>query len=81
MNEVEASLLDSDFGDDDNMESQAINIELGGNFAIISNELENGDVFYVVLFNKSLHRCDETFENDWGNILYQVDMLLKGVVL
>jgi hypothetical protein len=32
-------------------------VEFGDNFAIISNELENGDPFYVIFCNKSLHRC------------------------
>jgi hypothetical protein len=70
MNEVEASLLNSDFGDDDVVESQATSIELGDNFVVICNELENGDSFYVVLFNKSLH-SEDNFEDDWGNIWYQ----------
>jgi len=32
-------------------------VEFDDNFAIISNELENGDPFYVIFCNKSLHRC------------------------
>jgi hypothetical protein len=47
MNEVEASLLDSDFGDNDARESQATSIELGDNFVVICNELENGIHFML----------------------------------
>jgi hypothetical protein len=37
---------------------------VGDNFAIISNELENGDPFYVILCDKPLHWCEATFEDD-----------------
>jgi hypothetical protein len=46
------------------LELEAIRVEYGNNFAVIYDELENGDPFYVILCNKPLHRCEETFEND-----------------
>jgi hypothetical protein len=34
---------------DEDIESEATKVKVGGNFAVISNELENGDPFYVIL--------------------------------
>jgi hypothetical protein len=42
------------------LESEATKVEMGDNFAIIFDELENGDPFYVVIYNKLVHRCEET---------------------
>jgi hypothetical protein len=57
MNEIEGA-LDSKDGDHIDLELKAANVELVDNFAIISNELEHGDPFYVVFCNKPLHRCE-----------------------
>lgn len=57
MNEIEGA-LDSKDGDQINLELEATNVELGDNFAIISNELGHGDPFYVLFCNKLLHRCE-----------------------
>jgi hypothetical protein len=52
---------------------------MGDNFAVIFNVLENDDPFFVVPCNKPLHRCQEIFEDDWGNTWYEGDMIFKGV--
>jgi hypothetical protein len=43
------------------------------------DELEHGDPFYVVLCNNLLHRCEQTFEDVWGNTWYEGKMILRGV--
>jgi hypothetical protein len=64
------------FDMDENIESEVAKVEVGDNFVVISNELENVDPFYVILCDMPLHRCEATFENDWGNQSYEVDMIL-----
>ncbi len=64
---------------DGDLESEAIRVELGDNFVVISNDLENGDPFFVVLCNNPLHMCEQTFENNWRNTWYQGGMILGGV--
>jgi hypothetical protein len=44
--------IDLDIGDE-GFGSQATKVEVGNNFVIISDELETGDPFYVIL-------CDQT---------------------
>ncbi len=34
---------------DEYIESETTKVKVGDNFAVISNELENGDPFYVIL--------------------------------
>jgi hypothetical protein len=46
------------------LEFEATKVEMGDNFVVISNKLDNGDPFFVVICNKPLHRCQETFEDD-----------------
>jgi hypothetical protein len=55
---------------------EAAKIEIGDNFV---DELENGDLFFVVFCNKLLHQCDVTFNNDWGNTWYLRDMILGSL--
>ncbi len=62
--QIEALNFDSDAKNDGDLEIEVAKVELGDNFAIISNDLENGDLFFVVLCNKPLHMCEQTFEND-----------------
>jgi hypothetical protein len=38
---------------DECFESEVTTVEVGDNFVIISNELENGDPFYVILCNQA----------------------------
>jgi hypothetical protein len=70
MNNVEG--FDSKFeaGEDDDMKSKATNVEIGDNVIVIADELENGNPFYILLCNRPLHRCQETFDDKWGNIWY-----------
>jgi 23S rRNA A1618 N6-methylase RlmF len=70
MNETKASNLDLKVGDDVDLESKATKVEIGDNFVVIFYELENNDPFYVVICNKPFHRCEETFDGEWGNIWY-----------
>jgi hypothetical protein len=58
-------LKNSDTNDD--IESKVVKVEVGDNFAVIVEELENGNPFFVVLCNKALHRCEAMFEDGWGN--------------
>jgi len=37
---------------DNNIEIKATKVEIGNNYAIVSNELENGNAFFVFLCNK-----------------------------
>ncbi len=68
MNNMEGSKFDSyvDEGLCD-LESKVMGVELGDNFAIIAEELENGDPFYMVFCTKPLYKCPKTFEDEWGN--------------
>ncbi len=68
-----------DFDMEENGESKATTIKVGDNFAIVVDELENGDPFFVILCDHALHQCEATFQNEWGNIWYKGDMLLGGI--
>jgi hypothetical protein len=54
-----SNALENDYSDDskDNNETKAAKVEVGDNYVVVANELENGDPFFVVLCNKPLHRC------------------------
>jgi len=41
-------------------ESKATKIEVGDNFVVVANELENGDPFFMILCEHVLHRCELT---------------------
>ncbi len=71
MTKIEALDFDLDARNDGDLESKATRVELGDNFVVISNDLENGDPFFVVLCNKPLHMCEQTFEDNWGNTWYR----------
>jgi hypothetical protein len=51
--------MDVDFDnseiDDEDFEGETMKVEVGDNFVVISNELENGDPFYVILCDNALH--------------------------
>ncbi len=64
---------------DKGFESEATRVEVGDNFVIISDELKNGDPFYVLFYDQTLHECKATFENDLGNTWYVGEMFLHGV--
>ncbi len=63
----------------DNIETKATKVEIGNNQVVVSNELKNKKVFFVVMCNKPLHRCMETFNHGWGNTWYKGDMILGGI--
>jgi hypothetical protein len=79
MNNVEGSNSKFEVGNDGDMKSKATNVEIGDNVAVIANELENGDPFYILLCNRPFHRCQKTFDDKWGNIWYEGDMIIGGV--
>jgi hypothetical protein len=47
-----------DFKVDHDFENEMSKVEVGDNFTIIVDELENGDPFFVILHDKTLHRCE-----------------------
>lgn len=54
-----SNALENDYSDDfkDNNETKATKVEVGDNYVVVANELENGDPFFVILCNKPLNRC------------------------
>ncbi len=46
---------------------------------VIANEPKNEDPFFVILCDKTLHRCEATFKDGWGNMWYEGDMIINGV--
>jgi hypothetical protein len=78
MQDMEESNLELEgFDMDEDIESKVAKVEVGNNLAIISDELENGDPFYVLLCDNPLHQCEATFEDDWGNQWYEGEMILR----
>ncbi len=67
------------FDTNDDIQSKVVKVEVGDNFAIIAGELENGNLFFVVLCDKALHCCEAMFEDGWGNKWYEGNMLLGGI--
>lgn len=67
-----------EFDANEDNETKATKVEVGGNFVVIVGEMENGDPFFVILWNKPLHQCEVTFTNGWGNMWYEGDMFLGG---
>jgi hypothetical protein len=45
----------SNFDMEEDGESKATKIEVGDNFTIVANKLENGDPFFVILCDHALH--------------------------
>jgi hypothetical protein len=64
------------FNFEDDNEIEGAKVKIGDNYAVVANELENGDAFFVVLCNKPLHMCMETFSDSWGNTWYKGNMFL-----
>jgi hypothetical protein len=80
MNNVERFDSKFEVGDDSDMEFEATNVEIGENVVVITDELENGNPFYILLCNRPLHRCQETFEHKWGNIWLKGNITIGGVL-
>ncbi len=55
---IEVLDSNSNVGDDGDLEFEATRVELDDNFVVISNDLENGDPFFVVICNEPLHMCE-----------------------
>jgi hypothetical protein len=70
-----------DFKVDHDFENEASKVEVGDNFTIITNEPKNGDPFFVILCDKTLHRCEATFKDGWGNMWYEGDMIIGVCVV
>jgi hypothetical protein len=64
---------------DEGFEIEATKVEVGDNFVVIFDELENDDPFYVILCDHALHECKATFDNDQGSTWYACEMPLRGV--
>lgn len=64
--------------EEEDAESETLKVEVGDNFAVISDELKKGDPSYMILCDKALHQCQETFEDEWRNQWYEGDMILCG---
>jgi hypothetical protein len=54
-------------------------VEIGVNYVIIAYEPKKGDAFLVVLCNKPLYKCMETFSDGCRNTWYEGDMRLGGM--
>jgi hypothetical protein len=59
----------------DDIEIEATKVEIGDNYVVVLDELENKDAFFVVLYNKPLHRRVETFNDGWENMWYEGYMI------
>jgi hypothetical protein len=64
---------------EDDIEINAPKVEIGDNYTVVLDELENKDAFFVVFCNKPLHRCMEPFNDGWGNMWYEGYMILGGI--
>lgn len=64
MQDMEGSIHESNGFEtyEEDFESEVARLEVGDNFVVILNELENNDPFYVLLCGKPLHRCEAI----WG---------------
>jgi hypothetical protein len=63
INEMNASNIDFENGDDCDLEYEIRKVKVGNNFVVIANELENNDPFYLVICNKPLY-AKKTFDVD-----------------
>jgi hypothetical protein len=68
----DGSSQSKEFDADEDNETKATKVEVGDNFVVIVGEMENGDLFFVILWDKPLHRCEVTFTNGWGNMCMKV---------
>ncbi len=78
INEMNASNIDFENGDDCDLEYEIRKVKVGNNFVVIANELENNDPFYLVICNKPLY-AKKTFDVDQGNTQYEGDMIIGGI--
>jgi hypothetical protein len=58
----------SDFesNDDVDIESEALKVEVCHNFVVYLDDMEFGDLFYVLRCNQPSYMCEETFTDGWG---------------
>jgi hypothetical protein len=80
---------DEENGDDDfeaaeiededvDLEEEAVKIQVGFNVAVMSDVIEKGDPFFLILCNKVLFFNPKAFTDDWGNEWPERDMLTRG---
>ena len=69
---------DDDSHDEATPGAQVGRMEIGDNFVVISDELQNGDPFHVVLCDTPLHTSKSTFEDGWENTWFHRDMILTS---
>jgi hypothetical protein len=64
--------------DDVDLEDGAVKVEVRFNVAIMSDVVEKGDPFFLILCDKALFVNAETFTDDWGNEWPGREMLIRG---
>jgi hypothetical protein len=64
--------------DDVDLEDEAAKVEVGFNVAVMSDVLEKGDPFFLILCDKALFLNSETFTDDCGNEWPEEEMLMRG---
>jgi hypothetical protein len=77
--EQDDGLESENFDFEDDNEIEVAKIKIGNNCVVVVDEPKNEDAFFMVLYNKPLHRCMETFSDGWGNIWYEGEILLGGL--
>jgi hypothetical protein len=46
------------------LEFDVESVEVGDKFVVTDDDLENGNPFYFIFYNKPLHRCEQAFDDD-----------------
>jgi hypothetical protein len=67
MTNIDDSNSESQVRNDCDFECEVAKVEIGDIVVVIANAMDNDDLFYILLCNRPLHRCQETFEDEWGN--------------
>jgi hypothetical protein len=70
--------LEDEEDEDSLMAAKGEKVELGFNFAVISQEIEKNDPFYIVICNRPQFRNPYAFTDDRGNQWCEGDVLIKG---
>ena len=64
--------------EDVDLEEEAAKIQVGFNVAVMSDVIEKGDPFFLILCNKVLFFNPKAFTDDWGNEWPEGDILISG---
>jgi hypothetical protein len=63
MTNIDGSYSESKARNDCDLECKVAKVEIGDTVIVIVDVMENGDPFYIILCNRPLFRCQETFED------------------